>query len=871
MNKKTFFGREAEKKELLGLLKSATRLQTIFLSGEQGIGKTALIQEIENISATENQKWIWLYPDSEHRRGFDAIIEFLKTFFAQNPENTKKENLRKFKDEFAIMIELCSNDLTRKELIRTESFLAALLNLSWKNSLFGQVDSKLKYENTLLALKSFFLMFSFRNKLVLTVDNAAWLDENSREFFEMFVRHNAEVPLNLIFIDSRIPAFGFSPTAKIYLSALAEKPSLKMISALFPAAGFQPENISFDDKLFIYNAANGNPFYIEQIVAYSVHNKLFGKDGKLKIDQLKTQVDKIADLRISQLDENLKNISKKASVLGNRFTVRVLNTMMSSDEMNSVLQKGENDNLWFSVDDFERSFSNSIIRRSIYYSMMKDELVQLHKLAAESIENIYRENLKPYYGELAENYLKAEEKARAIFYLQKAGNYAKELYRNAISLRYFQKLFALVLAEKKYGNLLDETVLDIIEMLLLINDTTAAAHKIKEYENYNFQNGSFRDRYFYLHARLFSLTENYSALKNYVLEHLDVVETDYFRYLLQIFYLDSLRFLNETETFENETEKLLIRLKNDNFPKLIFKLKNNFGIYFLQKARYQEALKTFSEIYKISRQNKDKNQQQQSLHHLGVVNSRLGNRQEALRYYHRSFKLAEEIGNLSALGKISSNIATVFGIEGKVDKALEFYRKALKISRSVGSKFQEELILYNIGELYCRTHNYDKSLEYLQKSKIICEEISDKIGITYADEMNGDILFAQGKIAEAKKIYLQNLELQKELNESEGIAHSYGNLGNVFKREKKYRKAKDFYQKQRQMLAEIGDKEGEGNANFNWGTVEMEERNFNDALLLMENALSLYTACSNSSGIKLAKEQIEIIRKKLHSESNNAK
>ncbi len=101
-------------------------------------------------------------------------------------------------------------------------------------------------------------------------------------------------------------------------------------------------------------------------------------------------------------------------------------------------------------------FRGDAVQELAYGSMLFAQRRHMHRLAAEGYERSYEENLAPHYATLAHHWRQAEEPARAVDYLEKAGQEA--LRRGAFedAERYLQESLELdaaaaVLSTEFYG------------------------------------------------------------------------------------------------------------------------------------------------------------------------------------------------------------------------------------------------------------------------------------------------------------------------------------------------------------------------------------------------------------------------------------
>jgi len=447
--------------------------------------------------------------------------------------------------------------------------------------------------------------------------------------------------------------------------------------------------------------------------------------------------------------------------------------------------------------------------------------------------------------------------------MEKAGIYAKEMYQNNASLDYYERSIKILLKLKKrsdYNQLLIKFKINIIELHLLLGETDLAQKEIEMINECEINLPEEKDRFYFFQAQMLSIRENFVDLKAFCMSVTEKISSKYYNKYIRIYYLDTLRFLNDQKNFEKLSQEFLSELREEKDTFFESRLANIIGFYHLNRAEYDKAMEFYQLNYKVLLIDNNKTLVQPALLNIGNVYSRLGEKQMAMKFYQKSLKIANEIGSKHTSSILLGNIAGIYSVEGKYELALEYYKKALRISHSVGNRVQEGIILYNIGEAYYRQGFHEIALNYLEDSKNICNKISDIIGVTYANDQIGDIYFTIENYHDAKLIYTENLEIQQKLKDTEGIAHTYGNLGNLAKVEKNYTQAEEYYFLQQNMLNEIGDKQGEGNAFFNWAMIEVEKEKFDIAEEKLNKALNLYKACSFKIGIDLCLQQLEKIR-----------
>ncbi len=868
------FGRETEQKKIKSLINKINTNKfggIIYNEGAAGIGKSRLIHEIKQSFPSNEYHWIYMTCDAILRKSFNPVKFFLSNLFIQSEQNTTETNRLNFEEKIRMLSFFIQDKKIQKELNRTKSFLGALLSLFWEDSLFSQLDPKSRYLNTLYALTNLVKLLSLEKPVIIEFEDANWIDNDTLSFLEVLTPNIENFPIVIIascrFNDDE-SSFSFNlqdvEESRITLRPLDKNSAKFLIEEKLnkDALIFQEiPDITFN---MVWEKSQGNPFFIEQIILYLKEKNILADDLSLikKDFEIPANINSIIVARIDKLNPELKDFTKTASVLGNNFTKKILSSMLKNVEIDKYIKDGEKENIWFSENKINHVFKNVFIRESIYELILKKDLRHFHKLAAKSIENIYKSGIENYYADLAYNYDKAEIFKNAIYYLEKAGDHEKNLYHNLVAIEYYERLISIINSQKdKNDKLKFKIILNKIELLLLIGDTEPAKVELEKLNPESIKEIEQRDRYFYLSARRFVVMENFVELRKYIQQIIKELKTNYYKYFIEIYLLEALRYLNKAEEFENRAYKLLDVLKSKNELFFEGRLSNTMGIFYLNKANYDKAKKYFLRNYEIVKKENKKTLIYAALHNIGIVYSRLGDRKKAMEFYQKALKIAEEIGSKYSASKLLSDIAIIHASEGNVEKAIYHYEKGLDLARTIGNKTQEGLILYNLGDAYYRLEKFTQALDYLYRSKNMCEKIQDLVGITFANDIIGDILFSMNKLKKAKEIYINNLKLQKELNDIEGIAHTYGNLGNCAKAAKDFDEAEKYYTEQQKILVKVGDKEGEGKAFFNWAMLEIERKNPADAKQKLKKALALFEACSFQIGINLAKEQIELLKK----------
>ena len=136
--------------------------------------------------------------------------------------------------------------------------------------------------------------------------------------------------------------------------------------------------------------------------------------------------------RIDRLEEETRNLVKVASVIGRSFFHRILSEVAATDHMDDRLDHLKTIQLIRErrrVEEIEYLFKHALAQEAAYESILAEKRKALHLKVARSIETVFKERLREFYGMLAFHYGKGEDAEKAEEYLIKAGEEALKVFR----------------------------------------------------------------------------------------------------------------------------------------------------------------------------------------------------------------------------------------------------------------------------------------------------------------------------------------------------------------------------------------------------------------------------------------------------------
>ncbi|MFN2263285.1 MAG: response regulator [Anaerolineales bacterium] len=424
--------------------------KVLMIEGEAGTGKTRLVEKIENYADDLGIQYFRSIP--ENGDGGQEYLPWRDIFWQLfHLDSLKSEPEREVK--LASVIDGTLDPEVQKSVIEI------ILSPSQTNHHHQKSDHQFDYASQISGTLSNLLKIGFdKSPAVLIFDNAQLLDHAS---WELIQTTSLEIG-NLLIVLALRPLT--EPLAPAY-NQLMRAPNLTKlgIKGLLPEEAylFACEHlgvVSLPAELVeILEKADGNPQFIEEMVY------ILRDDGYIRIEGGECQVLPHVDLnsivfpttpegliksRLDRLSPSEQMTLKIASVIGKDFTLDLLMELypLNSDKpyiINHLETFANLDLVSASANDHSFSFQDENTYRAVYSSMLFSQRRQLHRQLAEWIEERNADSLPEYYALLADHWRKADDTAKAIDYLEKAGQRASEQGDYETAEYYFRETLKL--------------------------------------------------------------------------------------------------------------------------------------------------------------------------------------------------------------------------------------------------------------------------------------------------------------------------------------------------------------------------------------------------------------------------------------------
>jgi predicted ATPase/signal transduction histidine kinase/tRNA A-37 threonylcarbamoyl transferase component Bud32 len=453
------YGRD---EELLSITKSLEKfkkgsLEIIFVFGDSGMGKSALVDKVSEEIKKQNIYYIYskfdkLTENKPYSSIIDAIRILIKKILSESNEkvNEFKFNLiNKLGSNLSILIEL----IPEIKLIVGKNFISIVKKS--ETEIYDNLNS--------ILVKFITLLTENNNLLTLRLDDLQWIDQaslnlirnlilsrNLRNLFFICTYREKEISEEIKNFISDIKTF-HTNFKEIQLKPISLYNLCEILSDIF---SLPIEKVSELSSVLI-EKTGGNPFFIQHFLNNLSENQIIKFD---KENQWTWDIEKINKLEITEnlinivmnkiysLNKEIYEILKTASFIGNNFNLDLLSFIFNknSNEIKSIIYDAIKQNIVIISENYFK-FIHDKIQDIIYNSIPEEEKKEIHyKIGKALLNNLPKKIFDIYLFEVLNQLnfaidiiVDTSEKYNLAILNFKAGQKAKKTLAFSLSLKYF--------------------------------------------------------------------------------------------------------------------------------------------------------------------------------------------------------------------------------------------------------------------------------------------------------------------------------------------------------------------------------------------------------------------------------------------------
>src|SRR5690554_5933926 len=347
---RAFYGRDVS----LGVLRDTyresrtrDRAMGVLITGEQGIGKSTLVEEfLSGLAARDVEIVRGVIAPIERDVALGAMANMLLNMLQLGA----RDDLRQLRETLQVRIDAFfpEDDATERALMLHS--LGAILNLRFADSAFRALDGEERRARKYLSLMRLWRRYARRKPVVLAIDDVQNLDESTLEFAAEFLNARYDVPTYMVFTADASQVHPESAAWKAFrtarymhceeLTELGAAPARELIKSLLGVHG------EFDERLVdeVHRRAGGNPLFIKEVIEV-LHGRNLINDAqavnRLQASDedpqwLPASVEGLIGARIDRLELGTKIVLQQVSLLGAPFLVQQAELVAEHDAQETL-------------------------------------------------------------------------------------------------------------------------------------------------------------------------------------------------------------------------------------------------------------------------------------------------------------------------------------------------------------------------------------------------------------------------------------------------------------------------------------------------------------------------------------------------------
>jgi len=406
--------------------------QAVLVTGEPGIGKSRLVQELGRKIHEEVHTWLECRcsPNSMNN-ALQPVIEFLERLLDPGRELQPEHRADKLG---ALLLSLGF------ELSEAMPLFASLLSIPL-GARFPplQMSPQKQKELTRSAVLSLLCEMAEQKPVVFAVEDLHWADPTTLELLNLLAGEVASTRICVLFSarPEFTPTWSTSAVLHLQLGRLDRRQVEEMATRATQGKALPPELLEQ-----VVNRTDGVPLFVEELIRMMLESRILTIEGDRYV--LVGSLSELAipstlrDSLMARLDRlgSARETAQIAAALGREFSLEVLLAVSPSGDaaVREALDKLVTAELVFRKRRLRQSvyvFKHALVRDTAYESMLKRPRQQVHARIAKTLEHRFPSTVAERPDLLALHHAAAEQKREALGYALRAAGAALQRSANA--------------------------------------------------------------------------------------------------------------------------------------------------------------------------------------------------------------------------------------------------------------------------------------------------------------------------------------------------------------------------------------------------------------------------------------------------------
>jgi tetratricopeptide (TPR) repeat protein len=556
----------------------------------------------------------------------------------------------------------------------------------------------------------------------------------------------------------------------------------------------------------VQQTTGGNAFFVQELIrSLAADGDVLQRtvdgwrvdEAALRSAYLPDSIHQVVWRRLEHLSPEAQAVLCKAAVVGDVFWEGVLAELVAGgqEQMQFALREGVEQALIVEREasvfagEREYMFVKPVVRQVSYERIPPAALPDDHGRAAAWLIARSDEQAGEHFGLIGGHLERAGQKARAIHYLQRAGERAAAQFANAQAIAYFTRALDLLSEAEDAGATPGAVHTERYALLLarekvydLQGHREAQAQELAALEQLAESIGDHRRR-----ARVALRRADYAeAIGDYpatvgaaqlaiaLAQAVGDVEGEAEGFL---HWGEALWLQGDGDAARSRLEKVLSLATQ--FPTIESRGLTILGNVYYNQGDYIAARRCYDRALRLSREIGYRQMESSALNNLGNVSSDLGDYAGAIAYYRQALHGYREIGFRRWEGGVAANLGVVAHELGQYDDARLHYEQSLLICRDIGDRDGECMALTNLGRLCHQLGDHEAAQACIRKALDLAQDLGSNSQVAYVLTNRGHVLHGMGKLEEAAEAYKQAFTRWGEMGHAGLAMESLAGLARV--------------------------------------------------------------------------------------------
>jgi class 3 adenylate cyclase/tetratricopeptide (TPR) repeat protein len=753
--------------------------RVVTILGDAGVGKSRLLGELDRWLA-EIPDALWWFrgrssPSGENRPNAllrDVIVSRLEIQESDGPDEVAEKWHRGFDRVFG------SGEESRRKGALIAKWLGFDLGGDDIPGASGAPEPQWLRERAVEYTAECFCRLGLESPVVVLLEDLHWADDASLDWMDDAAPLLRNSPVLVVAtarptLLERRPHWGEgrSHHARLRLHSLSRRQSRQMVEELLQKAEHVPEALSD----LVVDAADGNPFYIEELIRWLLDAKVIVKDGERwtiseeAIEQapVPSTLRGVLQARLDALSPVEHRTLQRAAIIGRVFWDEAVERLQSiahtaASPVHESLELLRGREVVFKREQsvFEGAgeylFKHALLRDVAYDSVLRTHRQAYHGLAARWLEQMTERSRRAdqYAGLIADHHERAGAAPAAAHWYLRAGRQAAAVHGLQEGTRLLERgialapdddralRFDLLLARENVLNQLgdrDAQLADLAaaeEILVGLDDPARCIAVLLARTRFAFNASEYRQQ-----AELAGRAVELARESGLADEEANAL----------LWWGRGLAWEGEHDAADDVLDQALARARTTGQAKVAGEALRYRAIVANNRSDFPAALALLEESRAVHRGNQDAEGEGLVLAQAASVLYNQGRYQEAREQLEAALPIFAASGYKYRQAIVAGNLGTILLAHGELGEARRLLVEGLALCEEVRDREGTATGLGTIGDLYRRVGDYERAKDHLLRSLTEAPEIDASYLVS--DSLLGLALVAaeEGDLDEALK------------------------------------------------------------------------------------------------------------------------